>query len=540
MLEGVAEIAKVVGATYGPKGRTVMLDRAAGLLSTKDGVAVAWELEPEDQLKRLGTRLVQEACDKVNKSVGDGTSTTAILIHAILVECHKWVAAGAHPSLLAQDLKRVAEGFDEARLFDMQRMDVEDEEMLVDVAMSASNGDQEIAEAIVEATNMVGMRGMVVVEEGKGRGVEIISKTGVEIDRGWESLDMSAPDGGPRQLDIPLVAVVDGQLTKLEDVRGILEEATQFPHPLVILSKGIYGEALKTLVMNDRKLERPDGVPFEVVGVRAPGHQDQMRAYLDDLAALTGATVIDPLTNPLKEFRSEFLGSAQSVLVKRRSSTFVAFEDKFDLIEARVEQLVREKETSSHSFDVEKLDERIAKLTDGFCVMRVGGNSNAEIRERRGRIEDALNAVRVAAEEGIVPGGGMAYMALSWVLGAGQKFTGLMESAGRPDLAVSGLGDRVMVKALEAPVRRLIANAGLEPSVVLEDVGKAYTERWPMMQRPIWSWLGWDARMGEVRDFREKPRVFDPHAVVREVVLTAISTASTLLTAEVAITKSEI
>lgn len=532
-------MARVVGATYGPKGRTVMLDRAAGILSTKDGVAVAWELEPEDPQQRLGTCFVQKACDKVNKSVGDGTTTTALLIHAILQESHKWVAAGVHPGLLAQDLQRVAVNLEEAELFRMHRMDVDDEEMLLDVAMAASNGDVEISEALIEAIGMVGVQGMIVVEEGKGRGVELVQKIGFEIDRGWESLVMSGEHGSPRHLDVPLVAVIDAELNTLADVRVILEEATQFPHPLLIVSKGVYGEASKVLCMNDRKLERADGQPFECVAVRAPGHVDQMRAYLEDIAALTGATIIDPLAHPIDEFESGWLGAVQTATVKKRSTTFVAFEDKYEFIEARIEELNRQKASSDHTFDVEKLNERIARLSDGFCVMRVGGSSEVEIRERRGRIEDALHSVKLAAEEGIVPGGAMAYMALSWVLGAGGKFSRIMQGYGRPDLAVAGLGDAVLVKALQAPLERLLLNAGMEPPVALKRLGDAYKERWPMMKRPIWAWLGWDARLGEMRDFREKPRVFDPYAVVREVVLTAISTASTLLTAEVVLTKVE-
>ena len=524
MLEGVAEMARVVGTTYGPKGRTVMLDRAAGLLSTKDGVAVAWELEPADQLQRLGTTLVQEACDKVNKTVGDGTTTTALLIHSILQESHKWVAAGAHPVLLAKDLQRVAVRLEECELFDMHHMEVEGVEMLFDVAMTASNGDEEISKAIVDALDLVGVQGMIVVEEGKSRGVELIQKTGLEIDRGWESLEMAGEHGAPRYLDIPLVAVVDAHLKTLADVEAILGVATQFPHPLLVVSKGHSGEAREVLCMNDRKLERQDGGIFECAAVRAPGHVDQMRAYLEDIAALTGATLIDPLVTPLSEFKSEHLGSAQTVTVKKRSATLVAFEDKYELIEARVEELNRQKGSTDHSFDLEKLNERIAKLSDGFCVMRVGGSSDAEIRERRGRIEDALQSVKMAAEEGILPGGGMAYMALSWALGG-------------PDMSIAGLGNTVLVEALQAPLKRLLLNAGLEPPVVLKGLGEAYKARWPMMERPVWGWLGWDVKLGEMRDFRDKPRVFDPYAVVREVTLTAISTASTLLTAEVALTK---
>lgn len=383
MLDGVTEMTRAVAATYGPRGRTVMLDRPGGVLSTKDGVTVAWEVEPANSLRRLGTRVVQEACAKVNALCGDGTTTTAILVHAILRESVKWIAAGAHPVQLAQDLQRVADNLEGADLFDVCCPEpVEDEVLMREVALTASNGDTEVADAIVDALGRVGSEGMIVVEAGKGRGVEIVHKTGMEIEQGWESSDAAGPDGISRHLDAPLVALVDAQLTTMEQVTALLEQATQFPHPLVIVSRGCFGDALKMMVANDRKLERADGATFEVVAVRCPGHVDHMRDHLDDLAALTGATVLDPAVTPLKDFTSGMLGAAQTATVKKESATFVAFEDKFPLIEERVEQLQRVDTGSSH--DAEEVRTRIARLTDGFCVMRVGGASDTEIRERRG------------------------------------------------------------------------------------------------------------------------------------------------------------
>lgn len=530
MLDGVEEMARVVAATYGPRGRTVMLDRPSGLLSTKDGVSVAWEVEPADALQRLGTRVLQEACHKVNKTCGDGTTSTAILVHAILRESLKYIAAGAHPALLAQDLQRVAENLDECNLWDVLCPEpVEDETLMREVALTASNGDKEIADALVDAFSRVGSEGMIVVEEGKGRGIELDHKTGMEIDRGWESSDLGGPDGGPRHMDVPLVALVDAELTTLKDIAPILEEATQFPHPLVIISRGCFGEAVKVLVANDRKLERADGGKFEVVAVRCPGHAVDMRKHLDDLAALTGATVIDPLVTPFSQFRSDMLGSAQTATIKRDSAIFVAFEDKFPLIEDRVAQLQREQIDFSH--DAEELRTRIAKLTDGFCVMRVGGWSETELREKRARIEDALEALRVALDEGVVPGAGIAYLALGNFLEMGLGFSKRV-----PQFATSGLGDQVLVRALREPLRTLARNAGHEPSVILERVYEAATE--PGATGPCPSWeTGWDARTDEVRDLRQSPVLCDPLAVVKAVVLTAISTASTLLTAEVALTR---
>jgi chaperonin GroEL len=295
----------------------------------------------------------------------------------------------------------------------------------------------------------------------------------------------------------------------------------------------MFGEATKVLVANDRRLERADGGKFEVVAVRCPGHVDHMRSHLDDLAALTGATVVDPAVTPLAKFESWMLGSAQTVTAARRSTTFVAYEDKFPLIEGRVAQLQREIEGSSSSHDVEELRTRIAKMTDGFCVMRVGGWSDAEIRERRARIEDALGAVRVAVEGGVAPGGGIAYLALAHFLEGATGF-----SQALPELAVAGLGAKVLVEALKEPLRVLARNAGHEAAVVLERVQRAATE--PGATRPMAGWeTGWDATTDEVRDLRQKPVICDPMEVVKATVLTAISTASTLLTAEVALTSVE-
>lgn len=519
ILAGVAEMTRVVAVTYGPRGRTVMLDRAGGVLSTKDGVSVAWEIEPLDSLARLGTRLLQEACDKVNKTCGDGTTTTAILVYAILRQSLKHVAAGEHPVELAKGLQKIAQQFDSADLWDvMGPLLVEDEKWMQQVALTASNGDAEIAEALVDAFGRVGSEGIIVVEEGKSRGIELIHKTGMEIEKGWESSELGAPDGGPRHMDVPLVALIDAELLTLKDVTALLEEASQFPHPLIIVSRGCFGEALKVLVTNDRKLDRSDGAKFEVVAVRCPGHVDHMRQHLDDLAALTGATVLDPLVTPLYRFKSEMLGSAQTATVKKESATFVAFEDKFPLIEARVEQL--QKEETGFSHDAEELRTRIAKLTDGFCVMRVGGWSETELREKRARIEDALEALRVALEEGVVPGAGIAYLALSNFL----------------EFAIKSPSSKILQDALKEPLRTLARNAGKEAPVILERVLEASQE--PGTAKPLASWeAGWDARTDIVRDLRELPILCDPLAVVKATILTAISTASTLLTADVAITR---
>lgn len=534
MLSGIEEMVRVVSATYGPRGRTVVLDRVGGILSTKDGVSVAWEVEPVDQIRRLGTRIVQEACSNVNKACGDGTTTTAILVHALLRESYKRVAAGVHPALLSEDLKRVARMLEECDIFDACSPEpLEDEDLMLEVATVASNGDRDAAAAIVEAFGLVGSEGMIVVEEGKGRGVEVVHKTGMEFEKGLESVEMFDPDGGPRHMDMALVALVDGELLTMQDVASILEEATQFPYPLLIVSRGCFGEAVKVLVANDRKLERADGGKFEVVAVRAPGHSDFVQSRLDDLAALSGATVVGDVGTPLSEFRSEFFGTVQTVTAGRDFTNLVAFEDKYELIEKRVLQLQDEVARCPSTHDVEELRTRIARLTDGMCVMRVGAWSDAEIRERRGRIEDALHAVRVAVEGGIAPGGGMAYLILGNFL---EKSTRLEAAA--PGLCPAGVGERILAEALREPLRTLARNAGREPEVVLDRVLRA--SQGPGETHPFPGWeTGWDAMTDEVRDLRQKPVICDPYEVVKASVLTAISTVSTLLTADVTLTRVE-
>lgn len=517
MFSGVDEAARAIAATYGPRGRTVMLDRAGGILTTKDGVAVAWEVEPSEALKRLGSRSLQSACARVNKQCGDGTTTVAVLIRALLASCLRQVAGGVSPATLARDLQQLAASVLDSGVLELLRMPVDDEDTLFHVARVASNGDEDVAKAIVQLIDRVGTSGIVVVEEGHGRSVEVDLKRGFEFDRGWESSDFASEEGS-RKLAVALVAIVDGELTKMSDVASLLEEATQFPHPLVLVSRGCFGEALQTLVANDRKLRRADGQLFEVVATRAPGREDRIRGYLDDLAALTGAIVVDPLVHPLSKLGADVLGSAQKVTLKATSCTFTAFPDKFEGIEARVQQLRLEESRATHSHDVEVLRTRIARLTDGLGVLRVGGVSQVELRERRGRVEDAFQAVRRAVDGGIVPGGGIAFLALSEAI--------RQTSAGTP-------AESVLIEALRAP---LIALVGRGPMPATE-ICRRIVEHGSSSESGLPSWeLGWDAATGEFRDLRF-PMLCDPFDVVREVLSVAVSTASTLVNVGCAITR---
>lgn len=496
LLKGALEVANAVGVTYGPKGRTVMLDRVAGLLSTKDGVAVAWEVSPEDPLEKMGAQLVQQACHKVNQETGDGTTTTAVLCGAILREGHKQVVAGHDPMALSREMASFAQTLLPS-LLDIWQEPIEDTGLMFEVALTASNGDRDMATAIVKTMTSVGAEGMVLVEEGKSREIEIVHKQGMEIDRGWESSDFCPTGEIQAHYEVPLVAVVDQILDTPRQVADILEVASQFPHPLVLISKGLYGDALKTVLMNREQ------VPS--IAVRCPGHVEFMRDHLEDLAALSGAVVYDPV---MGEFKSEYLGSCQTVTVKKNSAVFVAFPDKFEGIETRVQHLKSRLSRTTSSHDQDKLKERIAKLTEGFCLLRVGGASETEIRERKGRMEDALHAVRVAVEGGVVPGAGMAYY----------KVAQLLREA---DTA----GERLLSRALEEPLKRILQNAGSEPGVVLRE----------LEVEPVESWVGWDVKTNEKCLLRN--RIVDPYTVVLKVIQTAVSCAGTLLTVEVGMTR---
>lgn len=482
-----------------------MLDRAAGLLSTRDGVTVACEVEPADPVERLGAQALRGASIRVNDEIGDGTSTVVLIAGKLVQLGHKHLTAGFDATTYVQTLRDAVKDAPWVVLEHLCQS-VRDTDQLSQIALQVTKGDREVANALAEASFLVGKTGMVVVEDGKGLGVEVVPKQGMEIDKGWESSDFSE-NGEPWKRDVVLVAVVDQVIREFDDVRPIMEAASTVGPgnlPLVVISQGLYGAALKTMVMNHRK------DVLHCCGVRSPGYGPKQRGYLDDLATLTQATVIDPKAGMnLDSFDSGWLGSAQQVSIQADKATFVCFDDAYEGIERRVDVLRSERALSDSLHDREKITERIAKLTDGFCLLRVGAVTEAEAKERRARVEDALHAVRAALTDGVVPGAGMAYWRLADAL----------EDSG--DVALQAL-----CEALREPCRLLASNAGSEPAVALQGLVGFH------------GWHGWDAISREIRDLRDEPLLADPLTVVRTVIETAVSVAATILTAEVTITRS--
>jgi len=488
-----------------------MLDRAFGLLSTRDGVTVACEVAPSDPVARLGADVLRRACVRVNEDAGDGTSTAAILAGALLTEGHKIVTGGADPGEVARGMLDAAQIASE--VVGELVVPVDDEDTLRQIALHTTKRDEPVAEALAEACMLVGSKGMIVIEDGKGRGIEVVPKHGVEVKQGWQSMEFG-DDTGEWSQDVCLVAVIAKPLMRFDDVASILEAASMVAPgnlPLLIVGEGVYGEALVTMVTNHNK------DVIRCCAIQGPGHGPFVKDHLQDIAAFTQAKLVDPEAGmDHKSFQSEWLGSIQQVSVGPKKTTLVAFDDALDSIQSRIRSLERRRDAAEHSHDRDRLSERIAKLADGLCVLRVGGVTEAEAKERRGRVEDALHAVRAALTEGVVPGAGMAYLAASEVI----------ETIGFSP-GDRGAGQRALVKALREPLRALVTNAGQEPSVVLERLRLASDGAY---------WHGWDALSGQVRDLLEPPILADPLRVVRSTIETAASAAATLLTAEVAIT----
>ncbi|HBF6021150.1 TPA: chaperonin GroEL [Clostridioides difficile] len=503
---GVNKLADTVKVTLGPKGRNVILDKKFGSpLITNDGVTIAKEIELEDRFENMGAQLVKEVATKTNDVAGDGTTTATVLAQAIIREGLKNVTAGANPILLRKGIqKAVTVAVEELK---NQSRIVETQEAISQVA-SISAGDEEVGKLIAEAMEIVGKDGVITVEESQTMNTELDAVEGMQFDRGFVSAYMVTDvDKMEAVLNDPYILITDKKISNIQELLPVLEQIVQQGKKLLIIAEDVEGEALSTLVVN--KLRGT----FDVVAVKAPGFGDRRKEMLQDIAILTGAQVIsEELGYDLKEADLSMLGRASSVKVTKESTTIVDGSGDKKAIEDRVTQIKHQVEQTTSDFDREKLMERLAKLAGGVAVVKVGAATEVELKERKLRIEDALNATRAAVEEGIVAGGGTAFVSVIPAIGT------LIES-------LEGevkLGAQIVKKALEEPLRQIAINAGLEGAVIVQNVVNSEAE------------TGFDALNEKYVNMIEAG-IVDPTKVSRSALQNAASIASTFLTTEAAV-----
>ena len=500
---GVNQLANTVRVTLGPKGRNVVLDKSFGApLITNDGVTIAKEIELEDAFENMGAQLIKEVAAKTNDVAGDGTTTATVLAQAMVHEGIKNLAAGANPIVLRKGMKKATELAVEA--IASMSSKVESRERIANVA-SISAGDQEVGEMVADAMEKVSNDGVITIEESKTMKTELDLVEGMQFDRGYISAYMATDmEKMEANLEDPYILITDKKISNIQDLLPILEQIVQSGARLLIVAEDIEGEALTTLIVN--KLRGT----FNVVAVKAPGYGDRRKAMLEDIAILTGGQVIsDELGLDLKETTLDMLGRAKSVKVQKENTVIVDGLGDKAAIEARVGQIKAQIEETTSDFDREKLQERLAKLAGGVAVIRVGAATETEMKEAKLRMEDALSAARAAVEEGIVAGGGSAY------IHASKKVARLAEELEGDEKT----GANIILKALEAPLFHISANAGLEGSVIINKVRESQVG------------VGFDAYKEEYVDMVEAG-ILDPAKVTRSALQNATSVASTLLTTE--------
>ena len=504
MLKGVDILANTVKVTLGPKGRNVVIDKSYGApRTTKDGVTVAKEIELDDKFENMGAQMLKEVASKTNDEAGDGTTTATILAQAIIKEGCKYVTAGMNP----MDVKR---GIDAAVDHVKQKLissakKVKDSDEIAQVGTISANGDKEIGNMISKAMQKVGNEGVITVEEAKGIETELDVVEGMQFDRGYLSpYFITNGDKMTTELENPLILLHEKKLTNLQTMVPLLEAVVQAGRPLMIISEDVEGEALATLVVN--KLRGG----LKVVAVKAPGFGDRRKSMLEDIAILTGGQVIsEDLGIKLENVKLGDLGSAKRVKVDKENSTIVSGSGKKADIEARCSQIKQQIDETTSDYDREKLQERLAKLAGGVAVIKVGGATEVEVKERKDRVEDALNATRAAVEEGIVVGGGCALLYASQDLDK-VKVKGDDQKA----------GVEIVKSALQAPIRQITTNAGVDGSVI---VGKLLESNKPNN--------GYDAQSEQYVDM-VKEGIIDPVKVVRTALQDAASIAGLLVTTE--------
>ena len=501
--KGVDLLANTVRVTLGPKGRNVVLDKSFGApLITNDGVTIAKEIELEDAFENMGAQLVKEVATKTNDVAGDGTTTATVLAQAMISEGMKNLAAGANPIILRKGMKKATDCAVEAIAKMSSKITGKDQIAKV-AAISA--GDESVGQMVADAMEKVSNDGVITIEESKTMQTELDLVEGMQFDRGYVSAYMATDmDKMEANLEDPYILITDKKISNIQEILPLLEQVVQSGAKLLIIAEDVEGEALSTLVIN--KLRGT----FQVVAVKAPGYGDRRKAMLEDIAILTGGEVIsEELGRDLKETTLDQLGRAKSVKVMKENTIIVDGEGNKDEIQKRVAQIKMQIEETTSEFDKEKLQERLAKLAGGVAVVRVGAATETEMQEAKLRMEDALAATRAAVEEGIIAGGGSAYIhATKEVEKCAQDLDGDEKT-----------GANIILKALEAPLFRIAANAGLEGSVIINKVKE---------QKPG---IGFNALTEEYVDMVENG-IIDPTKVTRSALQNATSVASTLLTTE--------
>jgi len=504
---GVDKLANAVRVTLGPKGRNVVIEKKFGAPTvTKDGVTVAKEIELENKMEDIGAQMVKEVASKTSDVAGDGTTTATVLAQALVAEGLKNVTAGSNPMAIKRGIDAAAECVIES--LKSQSKDLPDSTQIANVATISSNDDLEIGEKIAEAMEKVGKDGVITVEDSKTAETYLETVEGMQFDRGYLSpYFMTNSDNMVSEMEDPYILIHDKKISNMKDLLPLLEKVVQTGKSVMILAEDVEGEALATLVVN--KLRGT----FKVLAVKAPGFGDRRKAMLEDIAVLTGGTVIsEDAGYKLENATLEYLGTAKRVVSDKDNTTIVGGNGEPDSIKARINEIKVQIEKTTSDYDREKLQERLAKLSGGVAVINVGAATEVEMKEKKARVEDALHATRAAVEEGIIPGGGVALLRA-------------VESLKKVKVdAEQAVGVDIMTRALEAPIRQICANAGMEPSIVVQKVREGKGD------------FGIDARNGEYVKLFEAG-IIDPTKVARVAVQNAASIAGMILTTEAAVTE---
>ncbi|PMZ99779.1 MULTISPECIES: chaperonin GroEL [unclassified Pseudomonas] len=503
MLVGVNVLADAVKATLGPKGRNVVLAKSFGAPTiTKDGVSVAKEIELKDAFENMGAQLVKEVASKANDAAGDGTTTATVLAQAIVNEGLKAVAAGMNP----MDLKRGIDKATAAAVAELKNLSkpCADSKAIAQVGTISANSDNSIGEIIAEAMEKVGKEGVITVEEGSGLENELSVVEGMQFDRGYLSpYFVNKPDTMVAELEGALLLLVDKKISNIRELLPVLEAVAKAGRPLLIVAEDVEGEALATLVVNNMR-----GI-VKVAAVKAPGFGDRRKAMLQDIAVLTGGTVIsEEIGLSLETATLEHLGNAKRVILSKENTTIIDGAGEESDIQARVTQIRAQVADTTSDYDREKLQERLAKLAGGVAVIKVGAGTEVEMKEKKARVEDALHATRAAVEEGVVPGGGVALV---------RALAAIVDLKG--DNEDQNVGIALLRRAVEAPLRQITANAGDEPSVVADKVKQGSGN------------FGYNAATGEYGDMIEMG-ILDPAKVTRSALQAAASIGGLMITTE--------